>query len=164
LVSKISDFGISKTENDSQSKTMQVGTSLYMALEVVLSKNYNKNCDIFSFAIIMYQILTLKINNIYDEEEKKEKKNNEIELKQSLINNDSIDEMNDNNIILNVEFKVANNPNYRPKIPLKYLEKKKYFEFVGLMKRCWKHDPKERLGFNEITMTLQEIQEKIKKK
>jgi hypothetical protein len=25
------------------------------------------------------------------------------------------------------------------------------------MKKCWNHNPKERPGFNEITMTLQEI-------
>jgi hypothetical protein len=31
------------------------------------------------------------------------------------------------------------------------------------MKKCWKHEPKERPGFNEITMTLQEILENIKK-
>jgi hypothetical protein len=58
---------------------------------------------------------------------------------------------------------VANNPNFRPKLPKKFQEKKKYFEFIDLMKKCWNHDPKERPGFNEITMTLQEIFENIKK-
>jgi hypothetical protein len=42
------------------------------------------------------------------------------------------------------------------------IEKKKYFEFVNLMKKCWNHDPKERPAFNETTMTLQEINENVK--
>jgi hypothetical protein len=32
------------------------------------------------------------------------------------------------------------------------------------MKKCWNHSPKERPGFNEITMTLQEINENDSKR
>jgi hypothetical protein len=44
------------------------------------------------------------------------------------------------------------------------LKKKKYFEFIELIKKCWSHEPKERPEFNEITMTLQEIIENIVKR
>jgi hypothetical protein len=97
----------------------------------------------------------------------KNKKNyfdTEIELKESLLNNNNKEDdyNNENDFNLNIELRVANNPDLRPSIPKKY-EKKNYFEFIDLMKKCWKHEPKERPGFNEITMTLQEILENIKK-
>jgi serine/threonine protein kinase len=142
-IAKISDFGISRFENDkSQTKTMRVGTALYMAPEVILTNNYNQKCDVFSYSIMMYQVLTNKIDDVYKEETKKNKK--EIEL---------VEEGN-----YNVEFKVANDPNYRPKISTNF-EKKEFEVFIDLMKRCWQNDPKDRPGFNEITMTLQEIYE-----
>jgi serine/threonine protein kinase len=185
LVAKISDFGISRVLNDnSNTKTKRVGTSLYMAPEVILTNNYDQKCDVFSFAIMMFQILTKKIENIYEiqkqENEKKIELNvelktknkkkyfkTEIELKESLLNNNNEegDDCNDNenDFNLNIELRVANNPDLRPVTPKKF-ENKKYFEFVDVMRKCWKHDPKERPNFNEITMTLQEILENIKKK
>jgi serine/threonine protein kinase len=44
-----------------------------MAPEVILTNNHNQKCDVFSFSIIMFQILTKKIDiySIGDEEEKK---------------------------------------------------------------------------------------------
>jgi serine/threonine protein kinase len=68
LVTKITDFGISKKISENlNSNTMRVGTKLYMAPEVILTNNYNQKCDVFSFSIMMFQLLTKKINNIYDE-------------------------------------------------------------------------------------------------
>jgi serine/threonine protein kinase len=161
LVAKITDFGISRkiSEQQSNTKTMRVGTALYMAPEVILTNNYDQKCDIFSFAIMMFQLLTKKINNIYDDskqEAKRESKNeNIIELKEVNSNN------NNSNNIANIELRVANDKNFRPSIPIKFENKKKYFEFIILMKKCWNHDPKERPAFNEIVMTLQEISENI---
>jgi serine/threonine protein kinase len=156
LIAKITDFGISRkiSEQQSNTKTMRVGTALYMAPEVILTNNYDQKCDIFSFAIIMFQLLTKKIDNIYDGYVNQENKNENIELKE--VNTNS-------NNIANIELRVANDHNFRPLIPKKFIDKKKYFEFIDLMKKCWNHSPKERPAFNEITMTLQEIFENIKK-
>ena len=90
----IQDFGISKkiSEVQSNTKTMRVGTALYMAPEVILTNNYDQKCDIFSFAIIMFQCLTKKIENIYQQEQGKEDVSN--------IKNDKIIELieiNNNN-------------------------------------------------------------------
>jgi hypothetical protein len=43
-------------------------------------------------------------------------------------------------------------------------EKKKYDEYVKLMKLCWQHDPKDRPSFSEIVFTLQEILENLNKR
>jgi serine/threonine protein kinase len=139
LIAKITNFDISRESDiNDKHKTIKCGTSLYMAPEVVTSGDYDQKCDVFSFAIMMFQLLTKKIDNIY----------------QDTISNDNV---------LNVELQVAINPNFRPLIPKKYLEKKKYFEFIELMKKCWNQDPKERPSFNDITMTLQKISDNIVK-
>jgi hypothetical protein len=130
---------------------------------------------------MLFQVFTKKIENIYEvpkenenvkinelnvELKTKQKKKNylsntDVELKENLL--DELEYNNENDFNLNIELRVANNPDLRPLIPKKF-ENKKYFEFINLMKKCWKHEPKERPNFNEITMTLQEIQENIKKK
>jgi serine/threonine protein kinase len=72
LFCKISDFGISRILSDeTNSKTKKVGTALYIAPEVILTNNYDQKVDVFSFSIIMFQILTKKIDNIYDDEDYK---------------------------------------------------------------------------------------------
>jgi hypothetical protein len=86
-----------------------------------------KNVIFLSFSIMMFQVLTKKIENIYDKNFDK-KKNNEIELKSIKINENKNFELNN----LNIELQVANYPNFCQK------------------KKCWNHSPKERPGFNEI--------------
>lgn len=56
----ITDFGLSKIyENGrSQYQTQSYGTSIYMAPEVIQGTNYNGKADVYSFSIIMYEILT----------------------------------------------------------------------------------------------------------
>jgi serine/threonine protein kinase len=169
LVAKITDFGISRkiSEQQSNTKTMRVGTALYMAPEVILTNNYDQKCDVFSFAIIMFQVLTKKIENIYQDKQQNEKnekneknENGDVNTKKENEKIIELKEVNSNsNNIANIELRVANDKNFRPVLPKKLENKKKYFEFIDLMKKCWNHDPKERPGFNEITMTLQEINE-----
>jgi len=77
LCSKIADLGISKVTQDneqdqgdgvtsasatssskaSSSMTMAVGSSGHIAPEVYTSENYNNKCDVFSYSIIMFQVL-----------------------------------------------------------------------------------------------------------
>ena len=58
---KIADFDIAKVNNEVSKNTMHVGTSYYIAPEVVLGFNYNEKCDVFSFAMIMVEIATNKM-------------------------------------------------------------------------------------------------------
>jgi serine/threonine protein kinase len=55
---KISDFGISKAEDEnSNTKTQKAGTTYFMAPEVIKSTKYDNKCDVYSFGIIMFQVL-----------------------------------------------------------------------------------------------------------
>jgi serine/threonine-protein kinase TNNI3K len=55
---KISDFGISRMKDFVQTQmTRAVGTSNYMAPEVALGMDYDEKCDVFSYSIIMFELL-----------------------------------------------------------------------------------------------------------
>jgi serine/threonine protein kinase len=64
---KIFDFGLAK-EFDPNSKdkdgfyqlTSDTGSPRYMATEVALGKPYNETCDVYSFCILLWQILKLE--------------------------------------------------------------------------------------------------------
>ena len=59
LTAKVCDFGLSKLSSqlDSNTRTSLVGSMYYMAPEVLLGEHYNEKCDVFSFSLIMWQVL-----------------------------------------------------------------------------------------------------------
>jgi len=67
---KICDFGFSRKFNDTEMLQTLCGSPLYMAPEIIKHKTYNHKSDIWSFGIIIYQILTgrlpYKANTVYE--------------------------------------------------------------------------------------------------
>ena len=67
---KIGDFGVSKKlETNRKYAYTSVGTSFYMAPEIIKGEAYNNKVDIWSFGCIIYELFTLKVcfksNSIY---------------------------------------------------------------------------------------------------
>ncbi len=63
---KITDFGLSKLKEGSQYSTLDVGTRAFMAPEVFdvkdnKDKNYTKAADVYSYAMIFFEVLTGKL-------------------------------------------------------------------------------------------------------
>jgi serine/threonine protein kinase len=84
---------------------MKAGTSLFIAPEVLISTKYNNKCDVFSFGIIMFQILTeCDESKIYSKERIGE---------------------------FNIDFLIASDKNFRPIITEIYLNDKQYTEYIG---------------------------------
>eukprot|EP01132_Coremiostelium_polycephalum_P001514 gene1514-1906_t len=54
---KVADFGLSKIKKGS-STTGQAGSPLYMAPEMLLNKEYDEKCDVYSFGILVWELLT----------------------------------------------------------------------------------------------------------
>lgn len=54
---KIIDFGTAKTFEKGQAENRYVGSSYYVAPEVIQRK-YNEKCDLWSCGVIMYILLT----------------------------------------------------------------------------------------------------------
>ncbi|KAL3669705.1 hypothetical protein V7S43_005086 [Phytophthora oleae] len=55
LEAKLSDFGISRERLD-HTMTAGVGTSLWMAPEVMLGEKYDEKADIFSFGVVLSEL------------------------------------------------------------------------------------------------------------
>lgn len=56
---RITDFGLSKIDsNGSASQSQQCGTSIYMAPEVIEGNHYGLKADVYSFGILMYEVVT----------------------------------------------------------------------------------------------------------
>jgi hypothetical protein len=107
----------------------------------------------------MFQVLTNIVDNVYENESDEKINSKKIELENKTESKDIEMKISSS---FNIELKVANDPNFRPKIPISFSEDKHFSEFIELMKRSWSHSPKDRPSFNEITMILQEKYENIK--
>jgi len=127
LISKLTDFGVSKfCKDNEETKTVRVGTSQYMAPELCQGNGkYDNKCDVFSFAIMMFEILTSNFNPF-------NKKRH-----------------------FNLELQIANNPNFRPNInELQKFNDTKYDYLIFIMEDSWKHVPRKRPSFCEINELL----------
>ena len=56
---KIIDFGSSKIYSKEQQENLIIGTSYYIAPEVI-KKKYNEKCDIWSVGVILYMLIAKK--------------------------------------------------------------------------------------------------------
>ena len=141
MIPKVCDFGLAKTTgNQVGEMTQMVGTPLWMAPEVMTGAHYGKECDVYSFAIIMYEVLVEK-KPYFDKKEAGK----------------------------TVHFQVANNSDFRPTIPQEIIENhqdlplqthQSQMEYIEMMKRGWKHQPEERPKFEEISEKLEKMQRK----
>ena len=140
IVPKVCDFGLAKSRETMElanaTNTQSVGTPLWMAPEVVSGSAYGSECDVYSFAIIMYEILFEKLP--YSEQK----------------------------LLTSIQFKVASDPNFRPALPpdqelesqdIAEEERESKKRFIELMKQCWQHNPQERPKFEEIVDRLEKI-------
>ena len=59
-VMKLSDFGLSRYTSSSI-MTAETGSYRWMAPEVFRHEQYDKSCDVYSFAMLMYEMITLCI-------------------------------------------------------------------------------------------------------
>jgi serine/threonine protein kinase len=59
-LAKIADFGISRTYKEGL-MTKNAGTSYWMAPEVIDSGNYGPACDVYSFGIILWELIFQKL-------------------------------------------------------------------------------------------------------
>nr|GEX11226.1 serine-threonine/tyrosine-protein kinase catalytic domain-containing protein [Tanacetum cinerariifolium] len=58
---KVSDFGVARVQNKSGVMTAETGTYRWMAPEVIEHRPYNHKADVFSFGIVLWELLTRKL-------------------------------------------------------------------------------------------------------
>ncbi|XP_015575658.1 serine/threonine-protein kinase STY46 isoform X3 [Ricinus communis] len=60
-VVKVADFGVARVEDQSGVMTAETGTYRWMAPEVIEHKPYGRKVDVFSFSIVLWELLTGKL-------------------------------------------------------------------------------------------------------
>jgi serine/threonine protein kinase len=60
---KISDFGMSVALTG-QELTAETGTYRWMAPEVIKHESYSSNADVYSFGIVLWQLITVRRNKV----------------------------------------------------------------------------------------------------
>lgn len=60
-VVKIADFGVARLGSQEGQMTAETGTYRWMAPEIINHKPYDHKADVFSFAIILWELITLKV-------------------------------------------------------------------------------------------------------
>ncbi|KQJ94770.1 hypothetical protein BRADI_3g13060v3 [Brachypodium distachyon] len=60
-VLKIADFGVSRIGSQEGQMTAETGTYRWMAPEIIDHKPYDHKADVFSFAIVLWELITLKV-------------------------------------------------------------------------------------------------------
>ncbi|CAL5383402.1 unnamed protein product [Camellia sinensis] len=60
-VVKVADFGVARVETPSGVMTAETGTYRWMAPEVIEHKPYDRKADVFSFGVVLWELLTGKL-------------------------------------------------------------------------------------------------------
>jgi serine/threonine protein kinase len=55
---KITDFGVARTQSECESMTPDSGTYRWMAPELISKKNSSTKADVYSFGIILWELIT----------------------------------------------------------------------------------------------------------
>ncbi|XVE95685.1 hypothetical protein REPUB_Repub02eG0119900 [Reevesia pubescens] len=60
-VIKVADFGVARFQNQGGVMTAETGTYRWMAPEVINHQPYDQKADVFSFAIVLWELVTAKV-------------------------------------------------------------------------------------------------------
>eukprot|EP00727_Mastigamoeba_balamuthi_P011117 m51a1_g6628 putative tyrosine (1129) ;mRNA; f:61481-66260 len=131
VMCKLSDFGTVRDINPTSSVaslTERVGSPIWMAPEVISGSKYEKSCDVFSFAVILYEVLT-----------------GEIPYCRSVTPEGHV------SFWKSAEIRAFVLEGKRPPIPPQIPR-----PCVDLITLCWAQDPAARLGFTDVLQRLEE--------
>jgi serine/threonine protein kinase len=60
-VVKVADFGVARFQDQGGIMTAETGTYRWMAPEVINHQPYDNKADVFSFAIVLWELVTSKV-------------------------------------------------------------------------------------------------------
>ncbi len=129
---KLCDFGEAKTIAQN-TMTGNVGTLLYMSPEIIQNKVYDQKCDVYSFAVILYEVFfeVEPYNSRYE------------------------DSRHGN--LFNLSHQILNGR--RPVIPnnIEFVYSEQEKRYLELMSQCWEAEGHLRPSFEQVCEKLEQI-------
>ncbi|CAG7885934.1 unnamed protein product [Brassica rapa] len=149
-VVKVADFGVARVKAQTGVMTAETGTYRWMAPEVIEHKPYDHKADVFSYGIVLWELLTGKLPYEY------------MTPLQAAVG--VVQKVNCLFSFVCLETQIAKKgavlwvgkQGLRPKIP-----KKTHPKMRELMERLWEKDPSLRPDFAEIKEKLEEIAKEV---
>eukprot|EP01132_Coremiostelium_polycephalum_P002844 gene2844-3535_t len=142
---KITDFGLSRTlENEDQDQIpiSTPGYAPYMAPEIINNLEITEKCDIYSFSMVLFEMLTSTRPH--------EQLETKITLEQKKI---ELGFQETKKLSFMFAQLAASKDMFRPKLPDSIPDKLKQ-----LITQCWNSNPNQRPNFNQIFKTLELIE------
>ncbi|KAJ6954116.1 hypothetical protein NC652_005755 [Populus alba x Populus x berolinensis] len=148
-VVKVADFGVARFQNQGGVMTAETGTYRWMAPEVINHLPYDQKADVFSFAIVLWELVTAKVP--YDSMTPLQAALGPSGLRDGFASfNSSI--MKAASQCLCPVIEIASYKGLRPDLP-----QNAHPKLVDLMQRCWETVPDKRPSFSEITVELETL-------
>jgi serine/threonine protein kinase len=133
FTAKIYDFGVSNFESNSAPTTGITGTCRYRAPEQAHGKLYDLKVDIFSFAILSFEIFA----------------------EQTVYTDNKYKRLNETQLLLQIRQK-----GLRPDKNMSVREDTPE-EIKEMLKRNWEHDPEKRMTSDELVLFLNDVYSKL---
>ncbi|KAL9641941.1 hypothetical protein ABK040_003999 [Willaertia magna] len=145
---KIADFGISRNLSTENTMTGNLGTLQYIAPEILKQVRYSEKCDVYSFAIIMYELLFEC--KAYEKDLDTNIFSIGLKVLQGLRPFIPFDENN----LEQVKESLSSTMSF---IEKEEIDKISFIvqQYILLMKKCWNEDQDLRPSFNEILQQLE---------
>ncbi|KAH9693592.1 serine/threonine-protein kinase STY46 [Citrus sinensis] len=141
LVVKVADFGVARVQAQYGVMTAETGTYRWMAPEVIEHQPYNHRADVFSFGIVLWELVTGKVMlpNKFSVRKEEQLPYDDLTPLQAAVG--------------------VVQKGLRPTIPVHT-----HPILVDLLERCWQRDPSLRPDFSEITELLQHLAQRLQTK
>ncbi|KAH0456560.1 hypothetical protein IEQ34_014467 [Dendrobium chrysotoxum] len=140
-VVKVADFGVARVKAQSGVMTAETGTYRWMAPEVIEHNPYDHKADVFSFAIMIWELLTGKLPYEYL---------TPLQAAVGVVQKAAV-------AFLIREVFLFHYQGLRPAIP-----KHTNLKLAELLEKCWQQDPALRPDFSEILDKLQLAAKEVK--
>lgn len=151
---KVADFGISCLENHSGSPKGFTGTYRWMAPEMINEKQHTKKVDVYSFAIVLWELLTA-LTPFHDMTPMQAAFAVSQKVQMVFLSIAILEDVT--SFLINTSFGFLFLKNARPPLPANCP-----MALSQLMTQCWSSNPNKRPHFDEIVSILNQYSESYK--